>query len=407
MKQEPEVEIAPIMGRKKKQKKEKPFKSAVGGSTPVVSRPPSPVAEVPAEPEAVEQPRQVIAEQPSVGEKDSNKPASKVQDAKGKGKAKVEPIPTPELVSTSGELEEEIGEKPVPNPGAVFQNLISAGLITDPSGLNVLKVPLGLNHRHELTVDIHNADQKLTITPEDRAALLNGKPVHKIAEGLSRIMLTPNGDCVRNLTAEEEDRYLELQTRIAKEAGPAAFISTKHQAGHGFTLIGGRAVPNGPPAFFPLHSNSTPIDPVSKIQRGEALAYINQFVLPSLSLSANSQIEKALNANALDAEMLRSESSTWPSWGSGAASARNDNEESSYSTTSQEGILATGLESITSHFAVGREIERGQPLGNVSMLNLADSESAMQMARKETETLEKKLNQLLKKNKRLLLGSGH
>jgi CCR4-NOT transcription complex subunit 4 len=62
---------------------------------------------------------------------------------------------------------------------------------------------------------------------------------------------------------------------------------------------------------------------------------------------------------------------------------------------------------MTAHFAVGRENERGQPHGNVSMLSLSESETALQLAKKETEKLEKSLNQLLKKNRRLLLGAGH
>lgn len=62
---------------------------------------------------------------------------------------------------------------------------------------------------------------------------------------------------------------------------------------------------------------------------------------------------------------------------------------------------------MTAHFAVGRESSRGQPLGNVTLLSLSDSETAMQSAKKETEKLEKSLNQLLKKNRRLLLGAGH
>jgi CCR4-NOT transcription complex subunit 4 len=252
---------------------------------------------------------------------------------------------------------------------------------------------------------MQNANQKLTITPEDRATLVSGKAVHKVKEGAHRIMLTPNGDCVRNLTPEEEQRYLDLQARIAQENGPAAFSSAKHHAINGFTLIGGRAVPNGPPSFFPSPKNTTAsMDPVSKIQRDEALSYINQYVLPSLS--TNSQLEKALNANALDTELLRSgDASAWASWGTDPAIPHPNSSEGTYGSAS-EGILATGLESMTAHFAIGGDLNRGQPLGNVSLLSLPDAESALQMARKETEGFEKKLHALIKKNRRLLMGSG-
>lgn len=410
VKAEPEPEIAPIMGRKKKQKKERTVTSAVGGSTPVGSRPPSPSpGETPREEssganaEYKAQAGDSIEASP-LTEKESNKPASK-------GKAKLQRPPSPEPVEIIAEPQNEIAEKPIPTPASVLQDLVSSGAILDAASIPVLRTPVGIINEKKRDkdnggVNLQDTSHKLTITPEDRTALLSGLPVHKITEGPNRIMLTPNGDCVRNLTQEEEERYLKLQAQIAAEAGPTSFFSAKHHASHGFTLIGGRAVPNGPPPFFPICGNTaTPLDPVSKIQRDEALSYINQYVLPSLS--TNSQLEKALNANALDPDMLRSnDASSWASWGNDAAEV--ENLEGSYgSRSNSDGILATGLESMTAHFAVGREIDRGQPLGNVSLLSLTDAENAMQLARKETETLEKKLNSLLKKNRRLLLGTGH
>jgi hypothetical protein len=396
---EPEPEIAPILGRKKKQKKEKVSSSAAGGSTPVASRPPSPPIPEPINEE--DRSTVEVAEQSSsLLEKVTpaeTKAANKVPDSKGKGKAKAHRPVTPEPVSATNEVDDEPEYQPVLTPASVFQDMVSSGEV-DIAKIALLKQP-SASFRHYETTGLHNAMSKLTITPEDRAVLNSGRPVYKNTEGPNRIMLTPNGDCVRNLTPEEEQHYLELQARLAAEAGPTNFFSAKHHAINGFTLVGGRAVPNGPPAFFPQSATTTtPLDPVSKIQRDEALSYINQYVLPSLS--TNSQLEKALNANALDAEMLRSnESSTWASWGNDPLPPQIEGIE--------EGILATGLESMTAHFAVGRDIDRGQPLGNVSLLSLSDAETAMQIARKETEGLEKRLNTLLKKNRRLLLGSGH
>jgi CCR4-NOT transcription complex subunit 4 len=405
---EPEPEIAPIMGRKKKQKKERTVHSAAGGSTPAVSRPASPgpleaaTDELKSGADSIES--VVQTSDHTQVESNAAQPSVKTQDLKGKGKAKVQRPPSPEAAPPTPEVEEDQADKPIPTPASVFQSLVSLGLIGDPNSLFFLKNP-PLNLR--ASVDSQNVPPKLTITPEDRAALLAGLPVYKNADGPHRTMLTPNGDCVRNLTPEEEETYLELQARIAEDAGPAAFSSAKHHASNGFTLIGGRAVPNGPPSFFPLHaSNTTPMDPVSKIQRDEALSYINQYVLPSLS--TNSQLEKALNANALDTEMLRSSDATaWASWGSDPAVPRAENSDGVYGSSSRDGILATGLESMTAHFAVGNNIDRGQPLGNVSLLSLTDAETAMQMARKETDALEKKFNAILKKNRRLLLGSAH
>ena len=409
-KPEAEPEIGPIMGRKKKQKKDRTVHSVAGGSTPAVSRPVTPgLAETVSE-EA--KPFQDNAEQFAEAsdmpvEREILKSSSRSSDAKAKGKPKAMRPPTPELVTPMVEQEDdEPTEKPLPTPAAILQELISSGTLGDINNLNFLKSPAVSVRTQDPVTDMQNANSKLAITPEDRAELLAGKPVHKLVEGGSRIMLTPNGDCVRNLTPEEEMRYLELQARIAESAGPTAFLSVKHHVNNGFTLVGGRAVPNGPPPFFPLLSTgSTSMDPVNKIQRDEALSYINQFVLPSLS--TNSQLEKALNTNALEAEMLRSsEGATWATWRSDTAGSHPEAGEGPYGTQ-HEGVSTTGLEHMTAHFAVGKDIDRGQPMGNVSLLSLTDAETAMQMARKETENLEKRLNSILKKNRRILLGTGH
>lgn len=407
-------EIAPIMGRKKKQKKAK-VNGKAGSPTPVPSRPPTPKQTEKTEP--VKEAKTSGGPETSKKQKTpevevSSKPAV---EPKAEVKSNVEETVYQEPPAPTVETIDETSDRPVPTPSAVLQDLLSHGEVPQPDKLAVLRPPMGYNQRAGFQGDLPDLDHKLVITEEDRAALLSGRPVHKVVQGSHRIMLTPNGDCVRNLTPTEEERYLELQSRIFQESGPAAFVPARHNASNGFTLIGGRAVPNGPPAFFPPVDGSLtipPLDPVSKIQRDEALSYINQYVLPSLS--TNSQLERALNANALDTEMLRpNDTQSWPNWGTGqsgnnAASQENrSGQEGPYGGNRQDGILASGLESMTAHFAVGRESSRGQPLGNVTLLSLSDSETAMQSAKKETEKLEKSLNQLLKKNRRLLLGAGH
>ncbi|CAG8950135.1 hypothetical protein HYFRA_00008370 [Hymenoscyphus fraxineus] len=413
---EPE-EIAPIMGRKRKQQKEKHIHSAAGGSTPAVSRPPSPgPSESASKPEELSskdgraQPNQkntTVEPEP-----EASRPTPK---SKGKGKhrnqAAPPPPPTPSVEAVK-EIDEETKQEPVPKkaqtsltPQVVFEQLVEAGLVPAAQDLALLKNPAAYA-KASFNDDLDNHPgaavlQKLTITPEDRASLQAGIPVRKNQGTPHSCMLTPNGDYVKHLAPHEENRYLELQEVLAEEAGPAAFVSTKHHATNGFTLIGGRAVPNGPPSFFPP-PKGTPatLDPVSKIQRDEALSYINQYVLPSLS--TNSQLEKALNANALDAEMLRSSDPlSFPSWGNDPAGPRAS---SSHGDISQEGILATGLEGMTARF---REGDGGRPLGNVSLLSFSEAEVALQSARKDAEVLDKKLQALIKKNRRLLLGTGH
>jgi CCR4-NOT transcription complex subunit 4 len=412
--------IAPIMGRKRKQQKEKPsIHSAAGGSTPAASRPASPGAIEMVQEESRAQNDKNSANHSSEKQKttvfDSEGEIPKpVTRGKGKNKQRGQlippPLPTVEAapeVDNAAEQNAVDATKPptLPTPASILEELVSNEEIPDPNHLAFLKPPMN-SVKFPTVVESESQGplQKLIITPEDRATLLSGVPVHKNRGTAHPTMLTPNGDYLRYLTPEEEERYLHLQDRLAQDAGPSAFVSAKHHASNGFTLIGGRAVPNGPPSFFPTpKGNGIALDPVSKIQRDEALSYINQYVLPSLS--TNSQLEKALNANALDAEMLRStDPLSFPSWGNDPAGPRAG---SSHDGSSQEGILATGLEGMTAHFAVGRDGDSGRPLGNVSLLSLPEAETAMQAARKEADVIDKRLHALMKKNRRVLLGSGH
>ena len=267
-------EIGPIMGRMKKQKK--PKESTPTPKPPVASRPDTPKIT-----EKVEVEKTRKASATSDKAKKASSPttdkmpraeATKAQAAHGK--AKEEEVALPDPPAPSVEHEDENSEKRPPSPASVLRDLYSHGEIPEPNSLAILNAPPGYCHnRPDMRSDLlQELDSKLVITEEDRADLIASKPVRK-EQGHSRIMLTPNGDCVRNLSPQEEERYLQLQDNIKAEAGPTQFVPARHNATNGFTLIGGRAVPNGPPTFFPPLDGAPPtgpMDPVSKIQRDEA-----------------------------------------------------------------------------------------------------------------------------------------
>jgi CCR4-NOT transcription complex subunit 4 len=416
-KPEPEVEIAPIMGRKKKQKKEKPASSKTSTSTPAISRAASP-SPAPEAKEVEKPPVEKAVEVISTKQNKEVEPEAKIgktSDPKSKGKGKTAEAPSPVEPPATPELPEEPAEKPLPTPQQVLSELMAEALVPDVNKLAFVRPPVITVPRVDLTTgDLQPMEAKLEITDEDREALNAGRPVRKLEpKGATRVMLTPNGDCVRNLTPAEEERYLELQRTILEEYGPASFVPSRHNATTGFTLIQGRAVPNGPPAFFPLvDTNGSVMDPVSKIQRDEALSYINQFVLPSLS--TNPQLERALNANVIDADMLSGARSGAQQWWKPAPTTGGDHSVGQLDPL--ENLTAAAAARAGTAVNTGVTVANGgaapgqpAPLGNVTLLSLQDSEVAMQAAKKETEKIERALNQLLKKNRRLLLGAtgGH
>ncbi|QSZ36143.1 hypothetical protein DSL72_007268 [Monilinia vaccinii-corymbosi] len=396
-------EQAPVLGRKTKQKKEKTnVSSATSASTPaptVPSRPTSPPVIIAREESKPLEP--VVPEKPTLF--GSDKTVNK-SDTKAKNKTKAQQPTPPEPPRAPIVEDDEVAEKlTAPTSAALIQQLQSEGSISNIAEHPIFKPPIGISNEKkrekDITAALSDPTSKFQVTPEERAVLNLGKPVHKIFSGSIRIMYTPNGDCVRNLSAEEEERFLELQARLAADSGPTAFVSAKH-ASTGFNLIGGRAVPNGPPSYFPstLGSNTSPFDAVSKIQRDEALNYINQFVIPSLS--NNAQLEKALSANALSVDMLQGSDPS--SWGSLSGNSPDNLQDFPYGSSPIDGsILDTGIENMTA-----THIDRGTQSQNVPLLDEKESESAMQIAKKETQELEKRLLAVIKKNRKMLL-MGH
>ncbi|UPK96074.1 hypothetical protein LCI18_007009 [Fusarium solani-melongenae] len=410
---EPE-EHAPVLGRKKKQKKEKPAKAPQ-------PRPATPVQEpvkaepTPAEPAVPEQLKEKEIEEKPVKSKAAQKKA-----AKGKGKAKeVEPeiAPTPqsppqEPAATEPETP-EVPEKPQPGPSSVFTEIKNALWSSSIDKLHLLKPISGSSSRTDPNSANSNANKAGhckdcsckcgEIQDEDLAALRAGKPVRKQfhVDG-SRMLITPNGDCIRGLTPEEEDAFLELQAAIAATAeNPGAFIAPRHQPGSGaFSLIKGRAVPNGRPNIFPATAQPQSQDPIGKLQREDALSYINQYVLPRLNLGATNMGFPKGASPTKDAAAASLNSLAPYFYGPDAAAGVGI-------YTPPDGARAMQDFSSAGMSSEERGKNFGMGVSGMPLMSVEDAEGALAAARRETEKLEKGLNQVIRRNRRLLLGNSN
>ncbi|POR33104.1 Uncharacterized protein TPAR_06697, partial [Tolypocladium paradoxum] len=412
-------EHAPVLGRKKKQKKEKPA-SATAAQT---------CADSPAqEPVKDEEPASASAQREGSNGKDSEdadlnaKATSIKKSAKAKGKEKEKekpaalpsqpPAPPPEATPAPQPTEPE---KPQPGPASVFAEIRNSLWTTAVETLLMLRPVASSSSRQDH--GNNNAQSNQTgyckdcackcgeIHDDDLAALRAGKPVRKQfhVDG-SRMLITPNGDCIRGLTPEEEDAFLDLQAAIAATAeNPGAFVAPRHQPGSGaFSLIKGRAVPNGRPNIFPATSQPQSQDPIGKLQREDALSYINQYVLPRLNLGASNMGFPKGASPARDSAAASLNSLAPYFYGPDAAAGVGI-----YSAPDGARAMQDFASSGAAQGDEAGKIPGASGVGGMPLMSVEDAEMALAAARKETEKLEKGLNAVIKRNRRLLLGSGN
>lgn len=399
-KAEPEIH-APILGRMKKQKKEKPAKA----TAKIDPKSQEVKAADDHERETVQssQSRASIVE-PIVPPPNAAKPAKGKERAATKDKVQEQPIFIPEPIESDTPVEIPQG------PSSVFADIKESLWSSQESKLLFLKQIANGSARASQDVARVSAGTSPCgespcrcgeIQDEDLTTLRSGKPVRKQfhTDG-SRMLITPNGDCVRGLTAEEEDLFLQLQVSIAESADhPGAFVAPRHQPSNGgaFSLIKGRAVPNGRPSIFPVAPLPQSQDPLVKIQREDALSYINQYVLPRLSLGAANPGAPKGTSPTRDAAAASLNSLAPYFYGPDAAAGVGI-----YSPTDG----ARALQDFGSHHAHGQDGAKVPGVSGVPsmpLMSVEDAETALALARKETDKMEKSLNALLKRNRRILL----
>lgn len=437
-KPEPEVVVAPIVSHKKKQKKGKaapPKETLVKEATPASESRPS---------------------SPSLAEKDTKpaveEKASTYRQAVNESMSLEEPlVPRLRRKETSSapasEVTKPVVDRASPSPAAVLRDLTKDGSIPDPESLALFKNISSTSHRSDQYTPIIPkeglAELKSIVSEEDQLMLNAGKPVHKVIDG-SRVMLTPNGNLVRNLTKAEEQLYLEYQSSIAAIAGdPAAYLHSRHDAGSGFSVIKGRAVANGTPCYFPqgpiINTSSdhqlllpTVENPMQKMSREEALANINQSILPRFNLGTmNLSLDSNKMSDSLDKTTPRGDADL----GAATTQQAHDHEKQETVVKALIGSVMNG-QSASQTRGLGSSLDLngaefsglaqtmppppplpstttnpttsptkgllGGHLGNITSMSLEEMEEAFIRTKKEAEKIEKSLNQVIKKNRRIL-----
>ncbi|KAI1380304.1 hypothetical protein F4677DRAFT_255674 [Hypoxylon crocopeplum] len=422
---EQEVEIAPILGRKKKQKKENRMATASRPETPSIAEAQAdaamPQKGVPTTPvDSGEEANRASKDLASVAElSKAGEQKSKAIKSPPKNPAVVNTsirlnestkttVLTPDYVGNTPEpkleqpMDEDIGD--VPNLRDVFRAVMESGDIPDAETISFFKTTQ--SYRGDLAGGTPTSlppTLKAIVTKEDEEQLNAFQPVRKIVNEHT-VLLTPNGDYLLNLTDEEAQRFLQLQDRMrADSVRPTVFSAPRHTPATGFNLVKNRAVPNGTPSYFPSGPDNYPSDPVGKMHREEAISCINQHVLPSLDLSgykaggSGSSSSRNVNLQQL---------APWicPPSGDGSDdqrkmfSGRPGDEFNGSGSGGASSTIADGLYGCHDHANGGPS----PSIGSAPLMSVEDAETALAQAKKQHEALDKKLRQLQAKNRRMV-----
>ena len=305
---------APIVGRKKKAKKEKLHGTAE--STPTITRPGSPVSKE----EAMDETSGIPAA-----------PATPVKDnRKGNAKAPTE-IKEPDTPSSPATPATGDQQRDALTAASIFAHLQRAGDLSAPVADLFKSVP-GINHRVESLKPISANNSDIDVPDDQMRQLEHGEAI-RIEQGPNDyVVILPDRQTLPGLTADQASHYLDLRKRVLADGG----------------IPPQQAIPASPAINAALAIASA-----KRVSKSKRLT--NPFASPTATA------------------------------GAGGPAAANMQKYAAAGT----GTVDEGKQNKT-------------PVKTVT-----EAEQAMGLSRRETEALEKKLNTLLKKNRRLLLGSSH
>ena len=300
----------------------------------------------------------------------------KAQNKDDANEAGYEPEKIVSQVVSDGVPTEISTQKPPQTAASVISSLQATGNII-VSALEFFKPASGLNYRHELAqVDLPNRDRKIQLSDEDITKLNNHETVRLSGNderNSSRALISPSGACLRGLSREQEDKFLDLESRVSNDKPPTKYLSNKISTlEHAFPVI--------------LPTTETAVPPPTATQlkaNDEVLAYNDQFVL-----------QPALQGYPSDRRLQNDTSSIL------GLKLHKPGEISLASLGGAESNLAS-----TSMMPSSGTAKHASTIGAAPLLTVDEAEAAVSRSRKETEALEKKLNALIKKNRRLAFSS--
>ena len=354
----PDVPIqAPIIGRKKKSKKSKVAISA--DSTSVGSGPSSPRPKEEVAQEPVESETRTLEVEDRRTAKEARK-ESKKEAAKARAEAKLSDAAADQALVDIGEKL----QKALVSASSIFADLQAAGEINF-NAIDLFRNVPGINHRFDVSDSDLSETNSLPILSGAQIDLLEQDEAVCVELGNDRrVIVLPDRRTLRGFTHDQAQRYLELRKKNLAATGPTVFNSPRHSINRWLhappTPI---ADPDGnpiePPQFFP-RSGAGVQDFTQDFQ--------DRFTSSSPTMTRGGTYGQGQRASNYWSELAAAGVGTGTGAGMGPV----------------EGM----------HMRVPK-------------MGVEEAEEALLKARKETEGIEKRLNTLAKKNRRLLVGNAH
>ncbi|MCJ1312275.1 transcriptional repressor general negative regulator of transcription subunit 4 [Agyrium rufum] len=366
-----EIVQAPIIGRKKKSKK--------APSTPILlTKELQPVVAAETVIPAVEEKREPAAYEQKKSTKGAKKEAKKATEAIEEKVVPLTENPSTPTTPSIDDRETAIPNKALASASSIFTDLLSSGIIPSNTIDTLYKsISGGLNHRFNITPEEIDTMSLLPMLSDEQQSYLDQGAGIIVEMGPKtnsdkRMIILPDRRILRDFSNDQAHRYLELRKKILEEQGPAAFKAERGKVdrwlnspasataglGTGYDPVTGEQKPVGRGATSAAGGQA------GDDGLGDAVGLADHFGDSTALMNTNKT------------------SHTTDNWHGGRKST---------------GVNATG----------GMNDNGMLPPGGLKVLSVEDAERAMWASRKETEALEKKLSALIKKNRRLLIGSTH
>ena len=342
---------APIIGRKKKAKKINTSRGTAD-STPAVTRPSSPGFQ-----------------QEAIEEKLPSLPATPIKDAKKREMAQSE-VDSPATPDTPAPISQKEQPKPFPTAASVIADLQKSGDITADME-NMFKHLSSMN-RYEITQADFEYPPLPPLTDAQLHALGKGECLYMDLSNGKPVVVMPDGQMLKHLTEKEAKRYIETRARVLKTPIPFRFLSPAEEDMmqlHYPPYTTGGIWPGSEEASDPGPSAGGPGGIDDHV--GSLEYMINRFMDDSPHSVSSHQHQAIQDAKNDGHHLLHDHGHDH---GHGGSSTLYGQTELDWPHT---------------------------------LLSVEEAEEALIRARKEHEINEKKLNALMKKNRRLLFGGGH